>query len=87
MIKKNAASLQSGRVPDDWKAARVIPLFKKGKAEDIDNYRPISILRVLSKILERDVHRQLYHYLQQHNILSWYQCGFRKCHSTEEEPC
>ena len=77
------ALLQSGRVPDDWKAARVIPLFKKGKAEDMDNYRPISILPVLSKILERAVHRQLYHYLQQHNILSPYQCGFRKCHSTE----
>ena len=38
------ASLQSGRVPDDWKAARVIPLFKKGKVEDMENYRPISIL-------------------------------------------
>ena len=77
------ASLQSGRVLDDWKAARVIPLFKKGKAEDMDNYRPISILPVLSKILERAVHRKLYHYLQQHNILSPYQCGFRKCHSAE----
>ena len=77
------ASLQSGRVSDDWKAARVIPLFKKGKAEDMDNYRPISILPVLSKILEGAVHRQLYHHLQQHNILSPYQCGFRKCHSTE----
>ena len=77
------ASLQSGRVPDDWKAARVSPLFKKGKAEDMDNYRPISILPVLSKILEGAVHRQLYHHLQQHNILSPYQCGFRKCHSTE----
>ena len=76
-------SLQSGRVPDDWKDARVIPLFKKGKAEDMDNYRPISTLPVLSKILERAVHRQLYHYLQQHNILSPYQCGSRKCHSTE----
>ena len=43
------ASLQSGRVSDDWKAARVIPLFKKGKAEDMDNYRPISILPVFPK--------------------------------------
>ena len=50
---------------------------------DMDNYRPISILPVLSKILEGAVHRQLYHHLQQHNILSAYQCGFRKCHSTE----
>ena len=74
------ASLQSGRVPDDRKAARVIPLFKKGKAEYMDNYRPISILPVLSKILEAAVHRQ---HLQQQNILSPYQWGFRKCHSNE----
>ena len=75
--------MRSGRVPDDWKAARVVPFFKKGKAEDKDNYRPISIPPVLSKILKRAVHRQLYHHPQQHNILSPYQCGFRKCHSTE----
>ena len=77
------ASLQSGRVPYDWRAARVIPLCKKGKTEDMDSYRPISILPVLSKILEGAVHRQLYHHLQQHNSLSPYQCGFRKCHSNE----
>ena len=77
------ASLQSGRVPDDSMAARVIPLFKKGKAEDMDNYRPISILPVLSKIFEGAVHRQLYHHLRQHNILSPYHCGFRNCHSNE----
>ena len=64
------ASLQSGRVPDDRKAARVIPLFKKGKAEYMDNYRPISLLPVLSKILEGAVHRE---HLRQHNILSPYQ--------------
>ena len=76
-------SLRTSKVPCDWKSARVIPLFKKGKADEMDNYRPISILPVLSKVLERAVHIQLYKYLQQHKILSPYQCGFRKCHSTE----
>lgn len=76
-------SLTSGQVPADWKAARVVPLFKSGKVVDMDNYRPISILPVLSKILERAVHKQLYHYLQLHKILSPYQCGFRKNNSTE----
>ena len=76
-------SLRTSKVPCDWKSARVIPLFKKGKADEMDNYRPISILPVLSKVLERAVHIQLYKYLQQHKILSAYQCGFRKCHSTE----
>ena len=51
-------SLQSGTVPKDWKTARVVPLFKKGKAEEMDNYRPISILPTVSKILERAVHIQ-----------------------------
>ena len=76
-------SLRTAKVPCDWKSARVIPLFKKGKADEMDNYRPISILPVLSKVLERAVHIQLYKYLQKNKILSPYQCGFRKCHSTE----
>ena len=49
----------------------------------MDNYRPISILPTVSKLLERAVHHQLYQYLREHNILSPFQCGFRKCHSTE----
>ena len=63
-------SLTSGQVPAEWKAVRVVPLFKSGKIVDMDNYRPISILPVLSKVLERAVHKQLYHYLQLHKILS-----------------
>ena len=54
----------TAKVPCDWKSARVIPLFKKGKTDEMDNYRPISILPVLSKVLERAVHIQLYKYLQ-----------------------
>ena len=76
-------SLKSGLVPLDFKSARVIPLFKKGKVVEMDNYRPISILPTVSKLLERAVHHQLYQYLREHNILSPFQCGFRKCHSTE----
>ena len=49
-------SLRTSKVPCDWKSARVIPLFKKGKADEMDNYRPVSILPVLSKVLERAVH-------------------------------
>ena len=49
----------------------------------MDNYRPISVLPVASKLLERAVHQQLYQYLTEHQLLSAYQCGFRKNHSTE----
>ena len=76
-------SLRTARIPSDWKSARFIPLFKKGKANEMNNYCPIYILPVLSKVLERAVHFQLYNYLEQHKILSPYQCCFRKCHSTE----
>ena len=77
-------SLDQGVVPEDFKLiAKVIPVFKKGKPEDMDNYRPISVLPVISKILERVVQEQLYKYLTMNQLLSPYQCGFRKCHSTE----
>ena len=61
----------------------MIPLFKKGKREDMDKYRPISILPTVSKLLERAVHVLLRDYLREHNILSPYQCGFGKHHSSE----
>ena len=76
-------SLETGYFPREWKVARVVPLFKSGKITDLDNYRPISILPVASKILERAVHTQLYKYLTACHYLSPYQCGFRKNHSTE----
>ena len=76
-------SLAMGAVPDEWKCAKVTPVFKKGKRSEMDNYRPISVLPVASKLLERAVHRQLYQFLSKHQILSPFQCGFRKNHSTE----
>ena len=49
----------------------------------MDNYHPISIVPTVFKLLERAVHSQLCCYLKEHNILSPYQCRFRKAHSTE----
>jgi hypothetical protein len=76
-------SLRSGRVPNDWKIAEVIPLHKSGCKDDPNNYRPISILPVLSKILEKAVHKQLMAYLEQNDLLSENQFGYRKNRSTE----
>ena len=76
-------SLGTGKVPSDWKKARVTTIFKKGKKSDPGNYRPISILPVLSKVLERLVHTQLYEYFSNNNFLTSCQSGFRKGHSTE----
>ena len=53
MISK---SLHSGTFPDDWKCARVTPLFKQGEASDLNNYRPISVISVIAKVFERIVY-------------------------------
>ena len=56
-------SLLSGIFPDDWKCARVTPLFKQGEASDLNNYRPISVISVIAKVFERIVYDQLYNFL------------------------
>ena len=70
--------LETGYVPREWKVARVGPLFKSGKTTDLDTYRPISILPVASKILEKAVHMQLYKYLTVCHHLSPTNVAFEK---------
>ncbi|KAK3566179.1 hypothetical protein QTP86_028434 [Hemibagrus guttatus] len=78
-------SLTSGHVPTAFKKARVIPILKKPALDpsDISNYRPVSLLSFLSKILERVVCNQLSDYLMQNNLLDPNQSGFKAAHSTE----
>jgi hypothetical protein len=61
-------SLQTGIFPDMMKKAKIIPLFKKGERQDVKNYRPISILSVFSKALEKLVHNRLLFFLKRRNI-------------------
>jgi retron-type reverse transcriptase len=68
--------------PHEWKTARVIPLYKNGQRNLPGNYRPISVLPVISKIMERILYVQLYNYLTKFELLSDCQFGFRKFHST-----
>jgi hypothetical protein len=75
-------SLQTSIFPSIWKKAKVTPLFKKGDKQDPSNYRPISILPSLSKILEKAVHTQFYSYLTENNLISPKQFGFRLKSST-----
>ncbi|CAB4032478.1 Hypothetical predicted protein [Paramuricea clavata] len=71
-----------GIFPSEWKIARVIPLQKKGSRSVLDNYGPISILPVISKIFEKILYEQLYEYFTTNNLLSEQQFGFRRFHST-----
>ena len=57
-------------------------LFKQGSSNDMNNYRPISVISVVTKEFERITYDQLYNYLSQHDIISNDQSGFRHLHST-----
>ena len=76
-------SITTGVVPTAFKKARVIPLFKKGSKLDPNNYRPVSILSTLSKVLERLVLEQINDFISKNNILFEFQSGFRRVHSTD----
>lgn len=76
-------SISSSTIPDDLKFARVRPLFKKNSRLDVGNYRPVSILSVISKILERAVYIQVEKYLVDNNVLYDMQSGFRGSYSTD----
>lgn len=75
-------SLRSNTFPTLWKSAKVIPLPKNSNPTTFTDYRPISILPFLSKVLEHIVHSQLSEFLRLNNLLSPYQSGFRPGHST-----
>ena len=76
-------SLTFGSFPDACKIAKVKPLFKKGSKTDPSNYRPISLLPLLSKVFERVVLDQTEEFLNLNKILYDYQSGFRKNNSTD----
>ena len=76
-------SLSSGVVPDRLKIANVIPIYKKGSKFTPSNYRPISLLNIFNKVLEKIIYKKLYLFLNtKHKIISPYQFGFRQGHST-----
>ena len=79
------SSLASGSVPSVFKSALVTPCIKKLKLDSniLNNYRPISNLRFLSKVLERAVLPQLLSYLHENKLYPEFQSAYRPCHSTE----
>ena len=66
------------------KCAKVVPLHKSGEVSILDNYRPISLLPVISKVLERIVYNTVTNHLTKHEILYHRQYGFRRQHSTSD---
>ena len=76
-------SLSSGIYPTDWKISKLIPVFKSGSSAEVENYRPISVIPAVSKIIERIIHRQFSVYLEESDLLTDCQFGFRRKRSTE----
>ena len=75
-------SFQSGIFPDIFKIAKVIPIFKSESRVLCNNYRPISLLSNISKLIEKLMHRQVYSFLEQQNCFYNAQFGFRLSLST-----
>ena len=68
--------------PSDLNIAKVSAIFKSGEKEDLNNYRPISVIPTLAHLFERLIYNQIYDYLTNNNLLNSKQYGFRSLHST-----
>ena len=77
--------LVASTYPDTWKLANVIPIFKKGDKQSINNYRPISLLPICGKIFEKIIFDNLYKYLNSNNRITKNQSGFRPGDSTTNQ--
>ena len=75
-------SFSTGQYPNILKISKTIPIFKKGSRLLVSNYRPISLLSNLNKILEKIVHERIYKFLEDYQCIYSLQFGFRKKHST-----
>ena len=78
-------SLDTGELPEDWKTANVIPLFKKGDKCLPQNYRPVSLTSICCKFLEHIVCKHVLTHLERHKILTDLQHGFLSGHSCESQ--
>ncbi|KAL7631154.1 UNVERIFIED_CONTAM: hypothetical protein RMT77_018543 [Armadillidium vulgare] len=76
-------SIVFGEVPEDWKTAYVVPIFKKGSKEDLGNYRPVSLTSLVVKILEKLLKSHIEKHLDDNKILYNSQHGFRKGRSCQ----
>ena len=77
-------SIVQGRFPGNMKKAEITPLFKGKESDQVINYRPISLLVTISKVLEKIIYKRLYKFINKHDILYQSQYGFRNKHSCKQ---
>ena len=78
-------SLDSGSLPSDWTNANIAPIYKKGDRHKAENYRPVSLTSVLSKLLEHIICRSMMTHFEKNNVLTNLNHGFRSGHSPETQ--
>ena len=77
-------SIMEGRFPELVKLAKVVPLYKSKEMDIVINYRPISLLITISKVLEKIIYKRVYSFLERNSILYKSQYGFRTNHNCEQ---
>ena len=70
---------------DEWKLANVLPLYKKNDNSSVNNYRPISLISCVSKVMERVVFKYTFNYIRDQGLLSSFQSGFTPGDSTTNQ--
>ncbi len=70
--------MESGKAPQQWKIADVIPIYKSGNKEEPLNYRPVSLTSIVCKLCERIIKKQWIGFLEKENILTKRQFGFKE---------
>ena len=77
------SSILNGVYPSKLKMAKIVPVYKADDDTDVNNYRPISLLSRFNRIFEKMIKRRMESFIEQKDLLSSSQYGFRKAHSTE----
>ena len=72
------SSLEEGIVPPDWKCANIVPIYKGGNKSEPTNYRPVSLTSVIAKLCETVIKDRWMKYLEEFNVLTEQQFGFRE---------
>ena len=75
-------SLTTKCYPDSLKCAKVAPVFKGGDKDNLDNYRPMSVLPAVARVFEKLIYKQMIKYFESNDLLIKKQWGFRSLHST-----
>ena len=80
-----SVSLSKQHIPNEWKCHSITPIFKSGDKSHVKNYRPMSLLCIVSKVLEQLIYNKVNKFITDNNILCLHQFGFRQQHSTTQQ--